>query len=115
MTRISLTALALAAFAAATPAFSAPLSVWGDDERITAKVSYDTADLRSADGAARIAFRIRIAARQVCGGGNPLVASGARFQHCQHQSIDQALATLNAPLVADALGRTPATTLAASH
>jgi UrcA family protein len=110
-----MSALALAAAltaTAASPAFAAPLAIWGDDEKVAAKVAYEDADLRTTAGAAHIAFRIRTAARQVCGGDNPVVASGVRFQHCQHKAIDQAVATLEAPLVADALGRSPATKLA---
>jgi UrcA family protein len=113
MTRTRMSALALAVAltaAAVSPAVAAP--IWGDDEKVVAKVAYKDAELRTTAGAARIASRIRTAARQVCGGDNPVIASGTRFQHCQHKAIDQAIATLDAPLVANALGRSPATTLA---
>jgi UrcA family protein len=110
MTRTQITASALAfavALAAAAPALAAPLAVSGDDEKVAVTVRYDDAELRSTDGAAKLAFRIRMAARQVCSGGSPLVAIGAHFQSCQHKAIDRAVATLGAPLVADALGRAP--------
>jgi UrcA family protein len=112
MTRTHMTASAVAfaaALAAAAPAFAAPLAIWGDDEKVTAKVTYNDAELRSTEGAAKLAFRIRMAARQVCGGDNPVVMTGAHFLRCQHKAIDQAVASLNAPLVADALGRAPST------
>jgi UrcA family protein len=112
MTRISLSALTFAAVVAASPVLSAPLSVWNDDEKVAVKVAYQDAELRSPAGAARLAFRIRTAARQACGGDNLLVTTGFRFLRCQHRAIDQALATLDAPLVADALGRAPATAVA---
>ena len=115
MTRTQLTTAALAAaavFSAAPATFAAPLAIGGGGEKVIAKVRYDDEDLRTAQSAARLALRIRIAARQVCGGDNPVVASGSHFQSCQHKAIDQALASLNAPLVADALGRAPANTLA---
>jgi UrcA family protein len=115
MTRTQTTASILAfaaAVAIASPVLAAPLTLWGDDEKVAATVAYQDAELRTPEGAAKVAGRIRTAARQVCGGGDPVVASGARFQRCQHKVIDHALASLDAPLVADALGRAPATSLA---
>ena len=112
MNRIILSAALTAAFVAATPAFAAPLFVRGDDEKVTAKVIYRDAELRTPAGAAQVARRIRTAARQVCGGDNVMMVSSYLFMPCQHRAIDQAIATLGAPLVADALGRAPAARLA---
>jgi UrcA family protein len=106
MTQALFRAFALAAALAVTgPAFAAPVSVWSDDEKVSAKVTYAGSELRSAKGASDLARRIRLAARQVCGGNNVLVATGRRFQTCQRDVIDRAVRSLDAPLVAEALGR----------
>ena len=116
MTRTQTTASILvfaAALAAGAPAFAGPLSVRSDDETTSVTVRYDDTETRTAEGASKLAFRIRMAARKVCGGDNPVVVSGSGFQHCQHRAIDRALASLGAPLVADALGRAPTSAVAA--
>ena len=94
-----------AALAAAAPAFAGAQAIWGGDEKVTVTVHYSDADLRNPAGAMRLAERIRLAARRVCGGDDPVVAVGVRFPACQHRAIDRALATIDAPLLADALGR----------
>jgi UrcA family protein len=102
----------VAAAAIASPVLAAPLTLWGDDEKVVATVAYQDAELHTSDGAAKVAGRIRVAARHVCGGNDPVVAASHRFARCQHTVIDQAIASLDAPLVADALGRAPAAALA---
>jgi UrcA family protein len=105
------TALA-GALAVAAPAVSAPLTFCDSDEQVTVVVHYVDADLRSPKAAARLANRVRSAARRVCGGDDPVVATGVNFAACQDQAIDRALATLDAPLLVDALGRGPNATVA---
>jgi UrcA family protein len=68
-------------------------------------VRYTPAEAASPEGAQRIAFRIRVAADQACGGANVLVRVGGNFHRCRHEAIDRALRELGAPLVADAMGR----------
>jgi UrcA family protein len=58
-------------------------------------------------GAKALALRIRVAAAQVCGGEDPVVRLGDGFYRCQEASIGRAVATLDSPLLADALGRAP--------
>lgn len=108
----NLSLIAAAALSVATPALATPLSIWGDDEVNVVRVAYRPDDLHTAAGAAKLAYRIRLAAGRVCGGDAPLVAGSSHFQRCRGRAIDRALAALNAPLVADALGRAPAPALA---
>lgn len=95
----------VAAMTAAGSAFAAPLTVSGDNELVTAKVTYVDADLRDPRGSRMLAFRIRQAASDVCGGDSTLVRIGAQFQRCRDGAVDRALNTLSAPMVAQALGR----------
>ena len=107
MTRTLLSALTLCAALAAAGSSAA-----ADRELVTAKVAYAHAELTTQAGAADVAARIRQAARQACGGANPLVASGGRFQDCQRRAIARAARHLDAPLVNAALGRIGSTMLA---
>jgi UrcA family protein len=116
MTRISITALAVAAaVCGATAAFAAaaPLCVWADDQKVSVVVHYQDAELRTPAGAAKLAHRIRSAAFKVCGGADdPIILTSSDYQRCERQAVDRSVATLGAPLVADALGRPFATALA---
>jgi UrcA family protein len=115
MTRMQITAsiVALAALVCAAPAFAEPLKVSDADEKVSVVVHYSDADLHSISGAARMAARIRSAARQVCGGDDPVMTLSNSFPACEHRAVDRALASLDAPLVADALGRAPRSAVAA--
>ncbi|HZZ36102.1 MAG TPA: UrcA family protein, partial [Caulobacteraceae bacterium] len=93
-------------------ASAAPLSIWGDDEVVSAKVTYTEAETRSTKGAKAIALRIRVAAAQVCSGNDWVARAGNQYWRCQHAAIDRAVRDLGAPLVADALGREPAAAFA---
>jgi UrcA family protein len=62
-------------------------------------------DLQTQDGAKRAAFRIRVAATNVCGGQSSIFRESWDFDTCRNHAIDRALATLQAPLVSAALGR----------
>jgi UrcA family protein len=103
----SLALAALLSLGAATAAMAAstPISVSDDHDWVSVKVAYADADLQTAEGAKALATRVRIAASAVCGGDNNLVRSGYRFQHCRGAAIARAVDALNAPLVAEALGR----------
>ncbi len=106
-------AIAAIAVIAGAPASAAPLPVWDDDATVSVTVHYQRAELGTQAGAARLAQRIRLAAREVCGGGDPLARMQFNFDACRRHAIDRAIATLDAPLLADALGRVPAAALAA--
>jgi UrcA family protein len=108
----SLLTVAVAIAAVSTPALATPLCVWANDERVSVIVHYQDAELQTPAGAAKLASRVRSAAFKVCGGSDPLIFMGAGFGRCQRTAIDRAVATLNAPLVADALGRETGAALA---
>ena len=93
----------------ALPAAAEPLKVRGEAEIMSATVRYSGAEAQTAAGATTVAFRIRKAASLVCGGESPLVRSSPRFLTCRQAVIDRALRGLDAPLIANALGRTSAT------
>ena len=99
-------ALALsAALALGAPANAGGPAVAGDEQRNVIRLKYAEADLQTIRGAKALALRLRIAADSVCGGESPLVRAGAQFMRCREATIDRAIAPLNAPLLADALGR----------
>lgn len=66
-------------------------------------------DLASAGGAARMARRVEQAADRVCGGG-PLRQGSPRLAACRRRAIVTAMARIDAPLVQQALGLSPART-----
>jgi UrcA family protein len=77
----------------------------GDAESV---VLAKTADLRSPDGAKEVALRVRVAAEAVCGGdSDPVLRSGDGFGRCREAAIDRAVGGLDAPMLAEALGRSP--------
>lgn len=109
MTRFFLPA-ALGVCAALTlgaPAFAGGLDVYGGAERFTAKVKVTDSDLHTLAGAKALALRLRVASAEVCGGDDPVIRASSGFTRCQEASIDRAVAMLNSPLLADALGRSP--------
>jgi len=104
-----------AALALAAPSNAGNPTIAGDDQRNVITLKYAEADLQTIRGAKALAFRLRVAAADVCGGENPLVRTGNQFAKCREAAIDQAIATLNAPLLADALGRRNASNIQASR
>ncbi len=98
---------AVGAAAIAMPAVADPFSGPGDVVQVSRVVRYNVADLHDVKGARRLAFRIKIAAADVCGGDDVIVRwYDDDFIPCREQAIDRALATLGAPMVSAALGRT---------
>jgi UrcA family protein len=97
------------AFAAAAIGASLAMDAAAADRKApaTRTVTYAEADLRTAAGARALAFRIRQAAMQVCGGDSLLVRTGTGFYRCTRDTTDHAIAGLNAPLVRQALQRAP--------
>ena len=79
--------------------------------RETQTIRYRDADLHTATGAKAVALRIRNAADFVCG-DNPMRRQESDFLPCREAAVDRALATLGAPMVAAALGRTSGSGLA---
>lgn len=94
-----------AALAFAAPSNAGSSTVANDEQRNVIRLKYAEADLQTIRGAKALALRLRIAAADVCGGESPLVRTGAQFMRCREATIDRAIAPLNAPLLADALGR----------
>lgn len=111
--RAALAALALCAgLSVGSTVIAAPASPYDDgNDQIVRKIAYGDADLHTEAGAASLAHRVRTAADYVCGGGDILVRQSASFERCRHAAIDRAIARLNAPMVARALGH-PASALA---
>ena len=99
-------ALALsAAVALGAPSNASSPAMAGDEQRNVITLKYAEADLQTARGAKALALRLRVAAADVCGGELPLVRTGDQFARCREAAIDRAIAPLNAPLLAQALGR----------
>jgi|HubBroStandDraft_1064217.scaffolds.fasta_scaffold871133_1 UrcA family protein len=108
-------ALALSAalvMGAATSA--ADLAVNGQSEGAI-KLHYAQADLHSVQGAKAMARRIREAADEACGSVALFAANPGVEHECREAAIDRAVKDLNAPLVADALGRTSSALASAGH
>jgi UrcA family protein len=99
----TLTLSAALAFGAPSNASSPVLA--GDEQRNVVKLKYAGDDLQTVRGAKALALRLRVAAADVCGGEFPLVRTGDQFGRCREAAIDRAITTLNAPLLAEALGR----------
>jgi UrcA family protein len=104
-----------AALALGVPSCAGSLAMPGDEERNVIRLKYAEADLQTVRGAKALALRLRVAAAEVCGGESPLVRTGGQFPRCREAAIDRAIATLNAPLLADALGRPISSNVEASR
>ena len=102
-------AAVLGACAALTLGGAAAAAPTDPTDRVDVIVKTSDVDLRTPDGAKLMALRIRNAAAEACGRQafpvTVLFSDG--FIRCREDAIDRAVATLNAPLVADALGRAP--------
>jgi UrcA family protein len=86
------------------------------EENPIAHIKYTRADLSTSDGAKSLALRIRIAADEVCGAREDVrVRETDAFWRCRDATVDSALRSLDAPLVATALGRSPEVLARASH
>jgi UrcA family protein len=78
------------------------------DSVVRETVKFGDLDVATSAGVKRLAFRIRLAADDVCGGVSPLAQTGVDFQACVDRSVDRAATRLGMPMVADATGRSPA-------
>ena len=78
-------------------------------DRVDVVVKTSDVDVRTLEGAKLMALRIRNAAAEAC--GRDVFPTAVRisdgFIRCREDAIDRAAAMLDAPLVADALARTP--------
>jgi UrcA family protein len=110
--RTSLVLGLFAAAALAAPALADP-NGFGDTEQVGRTVHLADVDLHTIDGAGVAARRIKNAAAYVCGGDSRPLVMVSDFNACRNQAIDRALASLDAPLVSAALGRSTQTDLAA--
>jgi UrcA family protein len=78
-------------------------------------VRYSPADVHTAKGAQSLALRIRVAAAKACGSETDFFYPNSDgFIRCRERAIDKAIRSLDAPMVAQALGRGE-TTLARNH
>jgi len=112
MFRLLLTgALALGAgLAAGAPANAASVYMYGESGRNMVTLKYTDSDIHTVSGAKALALRVRVAAARVCGGDDlPIVRTGDQFMWCRDAAINRAIASLDAPLLVEALGRSPRT------
>jgi UrcA family protein len=103
-----------AALAMGAAASAADLAVSGQNEGVI-KLHYGEADLHSVQGAKAMARRIREAADEACGSVALFASNPGVERECRQAAIDRAVMDLNAPLVADALGRTSRALASAGH
>lgn len=73
---------------------------------VSTTIHFTDAELHTVKGAKTAALRIRNAAAFVCGGDDIIYWRADNFIPCREDTIDRAVADLNAPLVSAALGRT---------
>jgi UrcA family protein len=71
------------------------------------RIKVTNADLYTPAGAQKLAWRIRLAASTVCGRDLPVA-----FDQCRHVAMQHAIAGVDAPLLAQALGLRENTALA---
>ena len=101
-------ALAIAAVAGAAQAQTAGPFAYGPDTANHQTVRFHDLDVSTPAGAQRLAFRLRVAARELCGGKYTAIAqTGMAFDPCVRQTVEDAAARLGNPLVTAALGLTP--------
>jgi len=110
--RSSLVLGLFAAAALAAPALADP-SGFGETEQVSRTVHLADVDMHTTDGARVAAGRIKNAASDVCGGNSRPILMVSDFTACRNHAIDRALASLDAPLVSAALGRSTLADLAA--
>jgi UrcA family protein len=91
------------------------LAVQGQNQGAAIKLQYAQADLHSTQGAKALARRIREAAVQSCSAEAPFADALVVESQCREATINRAIRDLNAPLVADALGRSPTVLAKAGH
>jgi UrcA family protein len=93
---------------------AADLAVNGENGGVI-KLHYTDADLHSVQGAKAMARRIREAADEACSSVAPFASNPGVDSECREAAIGRAVRDLNAPLVANALGRTASTLASAGH
>jgi len=99
--KLSFFALAtLAALAVATDALFVQRAQLPPPQRLT--VNYTDLDMNSADGAAVLYHRIRVAANQVCGVYDTRdLTQAALRRSCTERAVAQAVASVNNPRLSD--------------
>ena len=96
------------ALAFGAPALASGFDVYGANDQVSVNVKVNDGDLQTAKGAKALALRVRVAAAEACGGDvDPVIRFSDGFIKCREASIDRVIKGLNAPLLADALGRPP--------
>lgn len=101
-----------AALAVAASANAAGLAAQGEN---AIKLHYTDGEIHSAEGAKVLARRIREAADKTCNAEAPFADALVAEAKCRETAISRAISDLNAPLVADALGRSPSVLAKAGH
>jgi len=102
ISKIRCAALAACVAPFAVPAMASHLPGTDDATQISRMLLHD-AELRSAQGAQALSSRVEKAF--VCGDDDAMVPKGPFYATCREAAIDRTLATLDAPMVSDALGR----------
>src|SRR5271154_4745187 len=95
-------ALAIAAIAGAAQAQSAGPFSYGADNSSRQLVRYSDLDLSTPAGAQRMAFRMKVTARDLCG-DSPITRIGTGFDACVKSAVEEAAIRLNQPMVTAAL------------
>jgi len=109
-------AVALSAtLAMVTSANAEGLAVQGQDQGAAIKLQYAQADLYSTQGAKALARRIREAADRSCSAEATFADALVVESKCREAAINRAIRDLNAPLVADALGRSASVLVSTTH
>ena len=94
--------------AGATSAMAGDRDPYAGAAPVSVSIRISTADLASPGRARSLAIRLRAAAATVCGGDVDRVArTSDLFAKCREAAIDHAVSGLKAPLLAQALGRSP--------
>jgi len=93
---------AIALIAVATPGLAAA-EASSPKSGLGVAVRYDDLDLQNAQGAKVMLHRIRSVATEVCHPGETGFEATARFESCFQKTVDQAVTSLNAPRVTEAL------------
>jgi UrcA family protein len=91
------------------------LAVPGQNQGAAIKLRCVQADLHSSQGAKALARRIRAAAVQACSAEALFADALVVERECKEAAINRVIRELNAPLVADALGRSPTVFANARH
>lgn len=105
MTQTAMIATALSLALTSTAAWAQPSAPFHRDPALNSRaIRVSDLDLTSVAGARRLANRIKAAAQDVCESDSVLANATPAFHHCIEDTIAQAAARVDSPLVNAALG-----------